>query len=377
MMPNMPASALPAAALPDLDPQHLTTEPIERAFTAPASWYITPGFYDFDQTAILAKHWQYAGHITQIPNIGDCLTLTVADNPLLVVRGKDLVVRAFYNVCRHRAGPLLLESGNCERGMLQCQYHGWTYTLDGMLRGVPHWNRVDLFDKKDYGLIAVALEVWQGLIFVNLQENPVPLADTLAGIGERIAPIDLSGLQFYQRVVYPTKCNWKAYVDNYLEGYHVPIVHPELNKILDYNQYRTETYDHYSLQYSPFRADAESGMYGDAERAFYYFVFPNIMLNIVGNRLQTNLIVPTGPDTCDVIFDYYYSNTSSASALATIAADLAYSDTIQREDEEICARVQLGLRSRAYSSGRYSVEREEGVHHFHDLLRQAYKQHLE
>jgi choline monooxygenase len=362
--------------LPDLNSDSLTTQPIERAFTAPSSWYTTPEFHRFDLEAVITDAWQYVGHIAQLPNVGDVVVSSIADDPVLAVRGKDGVVRGFYNVCRHRAGPLALESGSCERGMLQCKYHGWTYTLDGMLRGVPHWDRVDLFDKADYGLVPVALQIWQGLIFVNLSENPAPLEDTVAGIAARIAPIDLSRLEFHRRIVYPVRCNWKAYVDNYLEGYHVPIVHPELNKVLDYAQYRTETASSYSLQYSPFRADADAGMYGDADRAFYYFVFPNLMLNIVGNRLQVNLVVPTSADTCDVIFDYYYADTRSPEALETIRADLEYSEVVQREDEEICERVQIGLKSRAYHAGRYSVQREEGVHHFHDLLRGAYRRHL-
>jgi choline monooxygenase len=363
--------------LPDLTPETLTTQPIERAFTAPSSWYTSTDFHRFDVAALEARSWQYVGHVAQIPNAGDHVVSSIAGNPVIVVRGKDDVVRAFYNVCRHRAGPLALENGTCERGVLQCKYHGWTYTLDGMLRGVPHWDRVDLFDKKDYGLIPVNLETWQGLIFVNLEEQPAPLEDTVQGIAERIAPINLEHLSFYKRIVYPIRCNWKTYVDNYLEGYHVPIVHPELNKVLDYTQYRTETYSSYSLQYSPFRADAEAGMYGNADRAFYYFVFPNMMLNIVGHRLQVNLVVPKSADTCDVIFDYYYADATSPEVLETIRADLEYSEVVQREDEEICERVQIGLQSRAYHAGRYSVQREEGVHHFHDLLRTAYRRQLE
>jgi choline monooxygenase len=362
--------------LPDLTEDTLTTQPIERAFTAPSTWYTSGDFHAFDREAVEARHWQYVGHVAQVNNAGDHAVASVAGEPILVVRGKDDVLRAFYNVCRHRAGPLALENGTCSKGVLQCKYHGWTYTLDGMLRGVPHWDRVDLFDKKDYGLTPVALEVWQGLMFVNLSPAPAPLEDTVQGIAERIAPLRLDGLQFHRRVVYPVKCNWKAYVDNYLEGYHVPIVHPELNKVLDYAQYRTETSLKYSLQYSPFKADADASMYGDAQQAFYYFVFPNMMLNIVGHRLQVNLVVPTGAQSCEVIFDYLYLDASSEAAQAQIQADFEYSEVVQREDEEICEQVQIGLNSRSYSVGRYSVQREEGVHHFHDLLRTAYRQHL-
>lgn len=357
-----------------ISPYDLQQQPIEVAETIPSEWYYDPAFHQWELKAIHHCSWQCIGHINRVKNPGDYFSATVGNNPLLVVRDKENVLRAFYNVCRHRGGPLVTEAEGCVNA-LQCQYHGWTYWLDGMLRGVPEFDHVKLFDKKDYGLVPLSMEVWQGLIFVNLAKSPMPFAPSVDGISERIAPMELSDLLFHSRVTYDIDCNWKAYVDNYLEGYHIPYVHPELNKLLDYREYVTETSACYSLQHSPFKDDTENFYGGDGE-AFYYFIFPNTMLNILPGRLQINQILPLREDRCRVIFDYYYADIKSVDQKAFIAEDIRYSDEIQQEDIDICVRVQQGLASMAYDRGRFSVKREEGVYHFQSLIKEFYKQAL-
>ncbi len=356
--------------LPDFSEGYLHTPPIERAETIPSSWYTDSRFFEFDNDAIFARTWQYVGWLAKVKNPGDYFVAEVAGNPILVVRGQDEKLRAFYNVCRHRGGPIAIEDG-CAKA-LQCKYHGWTYLLDGSLRGVPEFDRVELFDKKDYGLIPVNLEVCEGLLFVNLSAKPQPLSEFFSGIVERIAPINLSSKKFSQRIVYELNCNWKVYVDNYLEGYHLPYVHPELCNLLDYLNYVTETYRYYSLQYSPFTE--KDNLYQSASgEAFYYFVFPNFMLNILPGRLQTNLIVPLTHNRTKVIFDYFYDDVGSPAAKKIIADDIEYSDRVQKEDMEICEHVQKGLQSRAYDRGRFSVKCEQGVYHFQTLLKEFYR----
>lgn len=360
--------------LPDTTAQILEVSPLERAETIPSSWYTDARFHTFEQDTVFSRTWQYAGSGAQIPHAGDYLLASVAGNPLLLVRAEEGHVNAFYNVCRHRGGPLAMEECGHVK-MLQCKYHGWTYCLDGSLRGVPRFNRTELFDKKDYGLVPVAVRSWQGLLFVNLDENPTELETILAGIPERIAPHRLDSMVFYRRVEYDIACNWKTYVDNYLEGYHLPLVHPELCKVLDYRAYVTETYPHYSLQYSPFRSG--DNVYGIADgEAYYYFIFPNIMLNILPGRLQVNCVLPVDHEHCRVLFDYYYDDISSPEAQQRIADDITFSDAVQQEDIEICEYVQRGLRSRGYDRGRFSVECEEGVYHFQCLLKETYKNAL-
>jgi len=348
--------------------------PLERAETIPSGWYTDSQFHEFDREVLFATTWQYVGHNSQLKNPGDYTTATAAGNPLLIIRGKDNIVRAFFNVCRHRGGPLAIEErGNCN--ILQCKYHGWTYLLDGSLRGTPKFDRTELFDKKDFGLVPVHIESWEGLLFVHLSEKHAPLASMMEGISKRIAPHTLANKKFFSHIEYDVNCNWKVYVDNYLEGYHLPFVHPELCNLLDYQKYVTETYEHYSLQYSPFTEKDNVYTSGEGE-AFYYFVFPNFMMNILPGRLQTNLVLPLAHNKCKVVFDYYYDDISSIEALKKIEDDLSYSDKVQQEDIEICQYVQRGLQSIAYDKGRFSPEMEEGVYHFQCLLKMAYKEIL-
>jgi choline monooxygenase len=356
--------------LPDFQKQYLHCPPIERAETIPSSWYTEPIFHGFDNDAIFARTWQCVGFVEKAQKPGEHFVAEVAGNPIIVVRGQDTKLRAFYNVCRHRGGPIAIEDG-CAKA-LQCKYHGWTYMLDGSLRGVPEFDRVELFDKKDYGLIPVNLESWEGLLFVNLEDSPQPLAGYFDGIVERIAPINLASKKFSKRIVYELNCNWKVYVDNYLEGYHLPYVHPELCNLWDYLNYVTETHRFYSLQYSPF--SAKDNLYQSSDgQAFYYFVFPNFMLNILPGRLQTNVIVPLAHNRTRVIFDYFYDDVDSPAAKKIIADDIEYSDRVQKEDMEICEHVQKGLESRAYDRGRFSVKCEQGVYHFQTLLKEFYR----
>ena len=358
-----------AGPFPQVDSKVFASQPIERAETLPAGWYTDPAFHEIDRELLFARTWQYAAHRSQLERPGSYVTAEVAGNPIILVRGKDDVVRAFYNVCRHRGGPLAMDGAGCVN-VLQCKYHGWTYLLDGSLRGVPKFDRTELFDRRDYGLVPVALREWQGLYFVCLTDAPEPLETVLDGIAERIAPLSPSNVSFHSRVVYDVACNWKVYVDNYLEGYHIPLVHPELMGMLNYRGYATETQPWYSLQHSPLRHD--NARYGGEGTAYYYFVFPNLMLNVLPGRLQSNVVIPLAPGRTRILFDYFYDDVSSTESVTRIEEDLAFSDRVQREDGEICEYVQRGLSSRAYNTGRYSPEMEEGVYHFHSLLRRAY-----
>lgn len=357
-------------------PQDLESTPIERASTLPSSLYTLPESESAEREYMFKKEWQLIGHVDQLREPGSFLTSMVGGNPLIFVKDESLEnewqVRGFYNVCKHRGGPLCVKHGT--RSVIQCAYHGWTYKMDGSLRGVPQFAYVDLFDKADFGLKPVCTEVWEGLIFATLSEHPKPLAEVVGGIADRISPISIREMKFHQRVSYTIACNWKVYVDNYLEGYHIPIVHPELAKLLDYSQYVTELGTWYSLQYSPFSSDSADNPYqAEDGKAFYYFVYPNFMLNLLPGRMQLNIVEPKGVSECVVHFDYYYTDLKKASASGLIKSDLAYSEEIQQEDIEVCEAVQMGLASDAYERGRYSVQREAGVWHFHDRIRQSFR----
>ena len=167
------------------------------------------------------------------------------------------------------------------------------------------------------------------------------------------------------------ECNWKVYVDNYLEGYHIPIVHLTLNREIDYAQYRTETQRFYSVQHSPLKQTASRLSKGerlDGGEAQYFWLFPNLMLNIYPDNYSTNLIVPLGPERTLTVFEWYFAEPERPETEEAVRRTVEFSDEIQIEDIRICEAVQRGLRSRTYRAGRYSVRRENGVHHFHGLL---------
>ena len=365
---------------PDLIPQHLQEETLERSKTIPSSWYVHPAYHDIDRRKVFSRTWQYVGSSSRLAAHGDYLTDTIAGNPVVIIRNKEGELRGYFNVCKHRGGPLAMDAcGNSK--VLQCKYHGWTYLLDGSLRGVPRFDRTELFDKKDFGLTPVALREWQGLIFACLDPDAAPpFEEVLEGISERIAPMDLRALEFHRRDTYDVKANWKVYVDNYLEGYHIPLVHPDLMSVLDFRSYTTDTSRHYSLQSSPLSGD---NIYGSKEdEAFYYFIYPNIMLNILPGRLQVNRVDSVRSNFCSTMFDYYYEPVpQDAGALqereTRIQNDLEFSDQVQAEDIEICEHVHAGLASQAYDQGRFSYDLEGGVHHFQQCLKRSYRSVLE
>jgi len=329
------------------------------------AYYLGEDMLAMERRAVFARSWQLVAHQGQLAEAGDHVVEEVAGMPLLLLRGRDGVLRAFPNVCRHRAGPLAHCSG---KGMhnLRCKYHGWLYDQQGQLIGAPEMQDATDFDPRRIRLPQLRLQEWQGLVFVALDEAPA-FEEVYGGIVERIAPIDLAAMKHTRRDVFEVACNWKVYVDNFLEGYHLPLVHPGLARLLDYRVYETELYQWYSLQHSPLRnADA---VYGEGE-ACYFFVYPNVMLNIVPGRLQSNRVLPLGPDRCRVEFDYYYA--LDPRAMERIDEDRAFSDAVQHEDMAICEAVQKGLASGFYDAGRLSPRRERGVWHFHECLRAAY-----
>jgi phenylpropionate dioxygenase-like ring-hydroxylating dioxygenase large terminal subunit len=341
---------------------------LDQATTLPGYMYADPAFYAFDAQCIFAKSWQLICGAGKLAKTGDHVVAEIAGRPIILVRGNDGALRGFFNVCKHRAGPLALEDGNAAQ--LQCKYHGWTYKLDGQLRAAHEMQQAKDFDISCIHLDAIKVAEWEGLVFACVGAPLTPLETLLADIRERIRPIDLGAFRFQSTVVYDVHCNWKAYVDNYLEGYHLPHVHPGLNKLLDYRQYSTNLAPWYSYQQSPL--DGDQGPYTAGE-AHYYFIYPNMMLNILPGRLQTNRVVPVSADHCRVLFDYYYTDMESDAARQMILRDLAFSDEVQREDIGICERVQKGLGSGVYTAGRLSPKRESGVHHFQELIRKAYR----
>jgi choline monooxygenase len=344
---------------------------LTEATTIPSSWYLDPSMLEREKTQIFGRTWQLVGRLEQLQKPGDFFTCEVIDEPLVVTRDSAGALHAFFNVCKHRAGPVAQGAGN--RKTLQCLYHGWTYDLDGRLRTTPEFEGVRNFDRAQFGLTPVRVDSWGPFVFVCLDNETPPLREVLGAIPSETQAMPIERMGFYKRVDYFIDCNWKVYVDNYLEGYHIPMAHPGLFKEIDYNAYRVETERYYSKQYAPIREKPDS-LYrrhlddGADAQALYYWVFPNLMLNIYPDNIQINIILPLGHDKTVTIFEWYVLNADRPETAAEFQKSFEFSDLVQQEDIDICVAVQRGLKSRSYDTGRFSVLRENGVHHFHGLL---------
>ncbi|MGH8040843.1 MAG: aromatic ring-hydroxylating oxygenase subunit alpha [Rudaea sp.] len=355
-----------------IDSAWLHAQPQATALALPAPLYTRSAVAERERDAVFARNWQIVAHASQLRDSGDHVVTEIAGVPLLVVQGDDGELRALHNVCRHRAGPLATCDGRGAKA-LRCKYHGWTYQLDGRLRSAPEMQDARDFDVSTIRLPQAHLAQWQGLVFAAL-ESPPALAQVLDGIDARLGAHPLAEYVFDRRTSYEIGCNWKAYVDNYLEGYHVPHIHPALNRMLDYRSYTTTLARWHSLQHSPL--ESADTLYGSGE-ALYYFLWPNLMLNILPGRLQTNRVVPLDPGRCRVDFDYFYALDGGESVdPARRAQDEAFSDEVQREDIGICELVQQRLASGSYTAGRLNPKRESGVWHFHELYRRALREYV-
>ena len=344
--------------------------PLSEAFTIPAAWYIDPRVADLETQTVFSKTWQMIGRAGQVANPGQFVTATVAGEPIVAVRAADGQLRAFYNVCRHHAAKVVTEPCG-SASILHCPYHGWNYGLDGSLKGMPEFEGVKNFDRKDNGLVPVKVDTWEAFVFVNLDPQSEPLSKFLGRMVQRCAPLGLEKLHYFDRRVYDIACNWKVFVDNYLDGgYHVPHLHKGLSSVLDYKQYTIENEDRYCLQSSPMVTsdeDAATGATRKGDRAWYFWQYPNLMINCYEGYMDTNLVIPLDVDHCRVIFDFYFADVSEARREHN-AQSVAVGDRVQGEDLGICEDVQRGLKSRAYGAGRLSVRREAGEHLFHRLL---------
>jgi choline monooxygenase len=351
--------------------QYNSAAPLNEAYTIPAPWYTDERIAKLELSNVFSKTWQPVGRLSQLEKPGDYVTARVAGEPIVAVRGSDGGLRAFYNVCRHHAMTVMNEPcGHAQH--MRCPYHGWTYNLEGELRGMTEFEGVAHFERQDNGLVPVRVETWEKYAFVNLDAPAPSLAESLGKLVELTQPLGLSELQFVERRSYIQDCNWKVYVDNYLDGgYHVPHMHKGLNSVLDYTNYTIENAGRTCIQSSPVAVDSKSEASAAAtrkgDRAYYLWQYPNFMLNWYEGYLDTNIVLPLGPSRCEVIFDFYFGDTSEA-AMPYVRESMSVSERVQQEDIIICDGVQRGLSSRAYQAGRLSVRREAGEHLFHRLL---------
>jgi choline monooxygenase len=330
--------------------------PLEKASTIPSPWYFDARIARLENERVFAHAWQVAGRVDQVREKGQFFTVELGDEPIVVARGEDGVLRAFYNVCRHHAAAVVTEVQGCAK-QFRCPYHGWTYGNDGALKGMVEFEGVCDFDRTKNGLVPVAVDTWENFVFVNLDGEGGSLKELLASVPELVAPLRLTDkLKFFDRRVYTLNCNWKVYVDNYLDGgYHVPHAHKGLSSVVEYTKYTIENFSRACLQSSPLSSIqvARPAWLAPTGRAICGCIRTSHQ-RLQGVR-DTNLLLPRGGAA---LFDYF-ADTSAAAAQRN-SESIKVSEVVQDEDMAIGDAVQKGLGSRAYLAGRLSVRREAG-----------------
>ena len=352
----------------------------EKSFTIPKQYYIDPAIWEREKDAIFYKAWNFACHGSQVAEAGDYATMRVADQNIVVMRGQDHVLRAFYNVCSHRAHELLAGCGTAK--IVTCPYHAWTYHTDGRLRTAVGQKRVQGFQAEEFALKPVRLEEYAGFVFVNLDPDAGSFAAEAGSLAQDMAGYcpDAAKLKFSHRLSYEIKANWKNVVDNFLECYHCSVAHPAFVDLVDIKNYHTRTYGLYSSHISPpGRSDnsAYTVLPGPSENFAAWWVWPNITFNVFPGpaNITTLHIMPTGPETTLEHFDFYFADAQPSEAEQQA---IKYIDEVlQPEDIGLVESVQRGLHSRGYSQGRFMVDKdrsfnsEHGLHHFHSLVLKA------
>ncbi len=337
-----------------------------------------------EQELIFERTWQLAGHVSSLPRAGSYLTARAGSQPVLVVRDEEGHLRAYRNVCRHRGSRLLSGTGQC-KAAIRCRYHGWTYRFDGTLIGVPEARAFgERLDKGSLGLMPARVEELCGLVFVNLDADAPPLADLVGDLPARLAPYRIESLEPFAPGGGTQPANWKAIADNYIEGYHIPIAHPGLMRLLDYKRYEVECNEHYVWFEAPLRGKPSSNwmerVYGRlvtpmpglsaADRRVwrYAFIYPNTTIDLYPDQVNTWQMLPDGVERTRDVYGCYRPPNSSPRTRLVQWLNQRLNTLVLDEDIDLVANVQAGLQTRGYECGPLS-RREDAVAWFADRVR--------
>jgi choline monooxygenase len=349
---------------------------IRQASTLPSSFYKDPEIYRQVVERVFARSWQFVGDIDSVKVPGAVWPFVLLegclDEPMVLTRDTNDKLHLLSNVCTHRGMQVVEGAGN-ER-YLRCRYHGRRFGLDGCFQHMPEFEGACGFPSEADNLPTVDSASWGKLVFASV-DPACSFADLIAPVLDRVGwlPIDHFAYAPIRAKEYLVRANWALYVDNYLEGFHIPFIHASLNDTLDYGNYTTEVFSHCNLQLAlskggegVFDLPKSSPDYGKEVAAYYFWLFPNTMLNFYPWGLSINVVRPLGPQLTKVSFFPYVLDETKLGAGA--GGDL---DRVEREDEAVVELVQRGVRSRFYDRGRFSPTREQNVWHFHRLLSAA------
>jgi Rieske 2Fe-2S family protein len=350
---------------------HKTVESYRQgARTMPGEYYTSPEIFAEDRERVFARHWNCVGRASHVARPGDYVVRTVAGESLIIVRGRDGELRAFFNICRHRGTQLCRETSGQFSETIQCPYHAWTYTTDGRLIGAPHMHEAEGFDKKNYPLHQAAIAEWEGFVFVHVGEEVQPFDEWFAPMLDRLHRFNLPALKVGHTATYDVHANWKLVFQNYSECLHCPTIHPELTAVLPYQSGANDLIEGpFVGGYMEIKAPNESAtMSGracghlvnpalagdDRQRAYYYSLMPNLLLSMHPDYVNYYLLTPVSVDRTLVESEWMFSAENEGNPTFNPQDAVAFWDVTNRQDWDIVERSQRGISSRRYEPGPYS-----------------------
>jgi len=356
--------------------------------TLPGRYYYDPAIYEMELERIFSQMWVCVGRADAITGAGAYEVVTVGRESIIVVRGRDDVLRAFLNVCRHRGARLCNEASGKLKGSIQCRYHAWTYGLDGRLIGAPNVLSDEQFERALFGLLPVALEVWEGLIWLNLGDDPASIADQLnEPIIERFggytafARYDVGNLKVGKRITYDVQANWKLVLENFMECYHCGPMHPEFCRLLpgyktgDVSDYvngeavsLAENVEAFTITGKASRPPLPRLLPEDLRHYYGFVLQPNVLLNLLHDHVVMHWLIPNGPGRTVIMCDWLFDPQVMAQADFDPMDAVEIFDIVNRQDWEVCELTQLGMGSKAYRSGGVYVPEERHIRAFADFV---------
>ena len=328
--------------------------------TLPASWYRDPDIFDRERRSVWEDEWVMFAPRDSLQRPGQYVADEVAGNPVFVAVERDGSLRGFHNVCPHRAG-VIVWPGSGTAGNLVCRYHGWAFDWDGKLKAARDFGDEASLCPDDRALAPISVACWRNLVFVHLGDQPPPFDEAIAPFDAECEAFGIESFGYVRRVERDLACNWKTYVDNYLEGYHVALLHPSLSRSLDMSTYRVDVpHNSYCIHRAETTAGSPAG-------GAWLFRYPNLAVNIYAGGMNVERIVPDGPRRTRVVYDYFAASTADTE----VARMVEMSNVVLDEDQAICEAVQRNLDSGRYVTGPLSPRHEGAVHWFQSRVARA------
>ncbi len=338
---------------------------LARAETLPAELYRSEDVFAQERRQLFSKEWLLVAHVSELDGPGATISERLAGWPIFVRRGRDGVLRGFHDVCRHRAGPIVGTGadgtgGPCRVPRLQCRYHGWVYDEAGRLERAPDFGDAEAFDPRALALTPLQVDLWRGFVFVCLDLEAGPLEAALGRLPGLAQDLPLEGYRLHRRVSHRIRCNWKTYVENYLEGYHIPYVHPRLHREIDVKGYEVRAGEGVVTHHAPSRPRVAEPVYD----GLWAWLFPNVALNVYGEGLSVERMLPVSPGEMCIEYLFLFSEGADPGDALSMCQE------VTEEDRAICEAVQTNLEAGVYDTGRLSPRHEAGVFYFQSRIRE-------